>query len=116
MRHTIHVAQTSAGYRISTGEPITSDGQVTHITVSKVDGSLTHQTVKTITQLIVSLHPQSKLLAPANFGARLEREFFARDLPNLGPNAETASNSTEAVWNLKFLVAGAGFEPATFGL
>jgi len=46
-----------------------------------------------------------------------DRGFFAQDLPKLTPKAETASELiSEAVSNLGTLVAGAGFEPATFGL
>ena len=69
MPHTIHVAQTSAGYRVSVGESITLESEVNHRTVSKVDGSLTRRGATRIAQLILSLQPQSKLLAVVDRGS-----------------------------------------------
>jgi hypothetical protein len=50
-------------------------------------------------------------------GALLDKGFFAQDLPKSPPDAETASESLRKPFRIfNLLVAGAGFEPATFGL
>ena len=51
-------------------------------------------------------------------GALLDKGFFAQDFHKFPPNAEKTSwLLTEALFRIcDFLVAGAGFEPATFGL
>ena len=49
-------------------------------------------------------------------GAILDKEFFAQGLPKLPPEKRPPNLYRKPFRILEILVAGAGFEPATFGL